>query len=103
LDLPQDLSEILRNKAQKGEIVLGFRPEDVSIIKRREENTLEAQVYALEPIGEALIVDLMIGGDIVKVRTEADQKFKIGSHVYLKIDFKKIHLFEGGTKKRIII
>lgn len=103
LSLPQDLSEILSNMAQKGEIVLGFRPEDVSIIKQREENTLEAQVYALEPIGEALIVDLMIGDDIVKVRTEADQKFKIGSHVYLKINFKKIHLFEGGTKKRIII
>ena len=103
LCLPNQIAKIVKDEAKGQKVVLGFRPQDASIASKRQTNTIETRVYALEPIGDALIVDVTIGNDMVKVKTGADLKFEIGSKVYLKIDLNKLHLFNRKTQQRIIL
>jgi len=102
LPLPDDVADIVKEKAEGQEIVLGFRPEDLLVTLKREDDAIKAKVYALEPIGDALIVDLLIGESLVKARARADLKLKLESDVYLKIMLDKIHIFDKKSQQAIL-
>jgi multiple sugar transport system ATP-binding protein len=100
LRLPNDVANIV--KAKNDEVVLGFRPEDASITSKREADVIETKVYVLEPIGDVVIVNLLIGDSLVRVKTRTDLKPEVGSKVYLKIMLNKIHIFDKKTQQIIL-
>lgn len=99
LRLPHSIRKIVESKKQ--EVILGFRPEDASITKRKA-NTIKTKVCLLEPIGDATIVNLMIGDSLVRVKTKTNLKIKVGSEVYLKIMLNKIHIFDKESQQIIL-
>lgn len=102
LRLPSDMAKIVKNKTKSQEVVFGFRPEDASITTRQEADSIEAEVYMIEPLGEVSIINLKIGDNLAKVKTGVGLKAKIGSKVYLKIMLSKIHIFNKRTKRTIL-
>jgi multiple sugar transport system ATP-binding protein len=102
LPLPDALSKAIKEEAKNQEVVLGFRPEDSLITLKRGNDAIKAKVYALEPMGDALIVDLLIGESLVKVKAKADLKLEIESEVYLKILLDKIHIFDKKSQQAIL-
>jgi multiple sugar transport system ATP-binding protein len=102
LPLSGDVVDIVKEKVESQEIVLGFRPEDLLVILKREDNAIKAKVFALEPMGDALIVNLFIGDSLVKARARADLKLKLESDIYLKIMLDKIHIFDKKSGQAIL-
>ena len=87
-------------KAPDGPVTLGFRAEDASVAKSGNKG-ISAPVYALELLGDATMVTVRIGGELVAVRAPKDYRAKIGDPVTLSVPLEICHLFDAGTGARI--
>jgi len=63
---------------------------------------LKVKVDVIEALGSENIVNILVGNDLVKVRTPATLKLEPGEEVYLKLDLRKILLFNAKTGRLII-
>jgi ABC-type sugar transport system ATPase subunit len=80
------------------EVMFGVRPEDISIyFEKPKGNSIEAQIYVTEPLGNKTIVDVKLGDDVVKVVTKASFIGKPEQRVWLRFKESKLHLFNGET------
>ena len=102
LSLPKTVSDILMQKASESEVILGFRPEDVSVMNDQFPNSIETEVYIYEPLGAEIIVDLKIGENLLKVKTPPHTKLSIRDKKWINIDPTKIHIFDKKTGKTIV-
>ena len=87
-------------KAPDGPVTLGFRAEDASVAKSGKKG-ISAPVYALELLGDATMVTVRIGGELVAVRAPKDYRANIGDPVTLSVPLEICHLFDAGTGARI--
>ena len=87
-------------KAPDGPVTLGFRAEDASVAKSGNKG-ISAPVYALELLGDATMVTVRIGGELVAVRAPKDYRANIGDPVTLSVPLEICHLFDAGTGARI--
>jgi multiple sugar transport system ATP-binding protein len=74
------------------EVVLGVRPEDISLYDTPGGERIQARVYVAEPLGGKAIVSLYIGDILFKVETA--EVWKPESTVWVLINRKKLHLFD---------
>ena len=103
LPILDDIGEIIKEKATGSELILGVRPEDISLGKKRTpENLVEAEVYVTEPLGSEVIVDLKVGDNLVKAKATPDFAMGIGEKVWMGFNKEKMHLFDKKTEKAII-
>ena len=49
-------------------LLLGLRAEDLSLDRRDESASLGGELYALEPLGDRTLVDVDLGGTVIKVK-----------------------------------
>ena len=70
---------------------LGVRPEDVHLAS---EPGIPATVYVTEPLGGETVVDLDVGGRLVKALTDPVLKLVEGETVQLVLDGSRLHLFD---------
>lgn len=102
LPIPDDISKIIKEEPTGSELILGVRPEDVSLGKKRTpEKLVEAEIYVIEPLGSEIIVDLKVGDNLVKVKT-TDFTMNIGKKVWVGFNKEKMHLFDKKTERVII-
>jgi ABC-type sugar transport system ATPase subunit len=85
-----------------GDVQLGFRPEAVSLADPTTPGAqLRAQVYAVEPLGNELIVAFEVGTAIIHARLAADTAIQVGQNCGLRIEPAKLHLFDPTDGTRI--
>ena len=87
-------------KAPDGPVTLGFRAEDAAVSKSGDTG-ISAPIYALELLGDATMVTVRIGGELVAVRAPKDYRAAIGDPVTLSVPLEICHLFDSGTGARI--
>jgi len=102
LSLPDDVTKRIKEKATSSELILGVRPEDISVLRRQREESIEAEVFVIEPLGSEIIVDLTVGSKLIKMRTSPDFKAHLGEKVYITFSKDKIHVFDKRTGKAIV-
>ena len=99
-----ELSDVLRNRTTSSELILGVRPEDISVaqgkVKRKPD--FIANVYILEPLGLETIVTIKAGDKLILARAPSDFKANIGDEVGVTLDRQKIYIFDDKTTKRYI-
>jgi len=82
------------------EIILGIRPEDITIsFEKSDERFIPAEIYVTEPLGNKTIVDVKLGNDIIKVIDKPSFKGTPGQEIWIDIREPKLHLFESRTGK----
>ena len=86
--------------AADGPITLGFRAEDAAVAKAGHSG-ISAPIYALELLGDATMVTVRIGGELVAVRAPKDYRAAIGDPVTLSVPLEICHLFDAQTGARI--
>jgi len=97
------MKEIIDKEAKGSELILGVRPEDVGVYKEKPGGeSIEAEVYALEPLGSEVIIDVKIGEALVKSRGSPDFTANIGDKIYLTINKDKTHIFDKTTSRSIV-
>lgn len=83
--------------AKASEVVLGFRPENITLAGKWQQNAIEARVEMFESIGREIHVHLTVGDySIVAITTPAED-VKVGKAAWIVLDEEKIHVFDGKT------
>lgn len=93
-----NVADQIKNLGTGSEFILGFRPDDVKIyVEPSNKDLIETEVYAVEPLGSEVILDLKFGDKIVKVRTEPDLKLNVGNKVWMSLEKDKVYVFDRKT------
>ena len=82
-----------------GAVTLGFRAEDAEIVEGGGQ--IVAPIFSFELLGEATMVTVRIGGNLVSVKASKDFQAEIGQEVHIRIKSEICHLFDTKTGARI--
>ena len=81
------------------DVTLGIRPSDIAL----GGEGLLATVTLCEVLGEDAVVDLDLGGQLLRVKRPGARRIPEGERVRAHIDPEKVHLFDRATGRRIPI
>jgi multiple sugar transport system ATP-binding protein len=88
------------------EVILGFRPESCDVVSpsaTRPENTFQAVVDIVEPMGPETYFHLQTGAHSIVSRSPASaQQSDVGRRLTFRIDAAAAHLFDPVTSHRIV-
>jgi len=82
-----------------GPVTLGFRAEDASVSDATAE--VNAPVYTLELLGDATMITVRAGGNLVAVKAHKDYRIDIGQAAHFAVPAAICHLFHAETGERI--
>jgi multiple sugar transport system ATP-binding protein len=102
LPISGHLRDAIRSRADTDALILGLRPEDLTLAAQPIDTGLEAEVYAVEPLGDRTIFDLRLGGEIIKVRTPPTFDAPQGSRIWFDVNRDRVHLFDPKTDRAIL-
>jgi len=92
----------LLEKFINSEVILGIRPEHISISKiKQSEDSIEAKVSLIEPISHRIIFHLSIGKHSITVNTHLIEA-NVGQKIWITFNKNKIHIFNKKTENVII-
>lgn len=101
IQLSKEKIEKCRQTLTSQEIIIGIRPEDITISLEKNEQSFLAQVELIEPLGVSQILQLKLNFLSIRVRSEKNVNIALHSSVYFTIKETKIHVFDKKTEKRI--
>jgi len=102
LEIPKNLGKEIKEQATSSELILGVRPQDISVSEKEVPNSIVSEVYAIEPLGHETIFDLKLGDKIIKACTHPMYTITLGEKVWMIFNMDKIHLLDKKTEKAII-
>jgi multiple sugar transport system ATP-binding protein len=102
LAIPDRMRDTIRGRSAEEQLVLGVRPEDITLTNQPAADLIEASIYTIEPLGDRTIFDLRVGEEIIKVRTPPSFDAPIGSKLWMRVDTSRIHLFDPHTDQAIM-
>jgi ABC-type sugar transport system ATPase subunit len=79
------------------EVTLGIRPSDVAL----GQEGLPATVTLCEVLGEDMIVDLDVGGQLLRAKCPGSRRIPEGERVRARIDAAKLHVFDRASGRRL--
>ncbi len=91
----------LNHIASYNEVVLGIRPENISVSSHPQDGYFEAQSNFIEPIGNRIIIHLQADGVRMKAKIEKTKEITKGSKVWFKLPIDRILLFDTKTGEKI--
>jgi multiple sugar transport system ATP-binding protein len=85
-----------------GEVVLGVRPQALSIVSAGSEAAWRGTVFLVEALGSEQIVHLAVGDvkDLIVV-VPAEMRVAIGDEVGIRVPANAVHLFDAQTGRRL--
>jgi len=92
-------TEITGLKAPDGNATLGFRAEDASVVESGGQ--INAPIYALELLGDAVMVSVRIDGALISVKADKNYRAGIGENVSIHVPTEHCHLFDAENGARI--
>jgi ABC-type sugar transport system ATPase subunit len=100
IELAKEIGSKAENNSTSSEILLGIRPEHITINKK--EGT-ETEVYVVEPLGRDILVSVKLGKSMIKVFASPSFKANIGDRVRLNFNSDKIMLFDKKSEKSLLL
>lgn len=82
-----------------GPVTLGFRAEDARLADASGE--IEAPIYTVELLGDATMLSVRVGGELVSIKVGKDYRAEIGDLVRISIPAAACHVFDHSTGARI--
>ncbi|MBI4378316.1 MAG: ABC transporter ATP-binding protein [Nitrospinae bacterium] len=83
------------------ELLLGIRPEDITVSANKSEGGIEVKVSMIESAGSFNYVDVIWNNVTVKGISKINDDFKAGSRVFIEIPLDKIILFDKKSGIRL--
>jgi multiple sugar transport system ATP-binding protein len=94
-EMGEEKIEKLRGWVGKS-LMMGIRPEHLTINTRKKRNAIEMEVYLVEPMGSEFLITLRAGEEEVMAKAGPDLAVKEGDRVFVTIDPEKVQFFEEG-------
>lgn len=101
LDISDALGKKIQESATGEELILGIRAEDIFVREEASEETIQTEVYIVEPLGSENIVDLKIGNNLLRARTLPTVHPDIGQPIHTWFHKDRMHIFDKSTGKTI--
>lgn len=102
VEISQVNQQILKEQGCLGKkVVLGIRPEDMTVVEEAGINIIEANIEVTEMLGSETILYLKMGEQQLIAKVDPSVKAVVGSSVKLLLNTKKIHIFDKETEKSI--
>ena len=80
------------------EVVLGVRPQDISVHTAALPRTIAAEVSLVQLLGSEKLVDLDYGtGRQVTAQVKADSPLEAGQKVWIGFDPARLHVFDAAS------
>ncbi|MEM8663059.1 MAG: ABC transporter ATP-binding protein, partial [Pseudomonadota bacterium] len=86
--------------ASDGAVTLGFRAEDATVIQDGGEGEINAKVYTMELLGDAVMITVRAGGALVSVKADKSYRAEIGEMVSISIPQDICHIFDQTSGAR---
>lgn len=102
LEIPKQLTKDIKKNATSSELILGVRPQDITVNEKEVPNSVVSKVYAVEPLGHETIIDLSLGDQVVKACTHPTYMVGLGQKVWMQFDMDRMHVIDRKTEKAII-
>ncbi len=83
------------SKKHSGNITLGFRAEDASIVNSK--GAISAPAFSMELLGDMTMVSVRAGGEIISIKSDKNYYVEIGSKVMASIPANLCLLFNTKT------
>ncbi|MBW2057526.1 MAG: ABC transporter ATP-binding protein [Deltaproteobacteria bacterium] len=85
------------------EVTLGVRPESILVRKeRRKQEGIQGEIYITEPLGSDVIIDVLVGGERLKIKTDPGVAVDRGDTIFMEIPPGKMHLFDAKTTESLM-
>jgi len=98
-----EFAERVKGEGKGRELILGIRPEDVSVdVRKTDPEAMQSEVQLVEPIGARSIYHLKIGKLTVLAKVYAMPELEVGSKVWISFNKEKLHLFDKKTQEAIL-
>ncbi len=104
LDLTVSADRAEAAAAQQGTVILGVRPEDITIATGSAGDGAAAagEALAVEPLGREDLVVVQVGTEELRLLVDNTMGVKIGDNVGLKFDKEKVQFFDPETENSLI-
>jgi multiple sugar transport system ATP-binding protein len=90
---------LLKSGSGSGKVVLGLRPEDIMIHRNKPKGeSIQAEVYVTEPLGNETIIDIKVGDNVIKVLAGSDYGCHSCDAIWITINSHKLHLFDSESQ-----
>jgi multiple sugar transport system ATP-binding protein len=99
--ISKGLGDEIRESTTSSNLVLGVRPEDIDLADTHSEDSIEATVDVVEPVGSDNYIYATVQGQEVTVRVPANVKPSVGETVYITFDESNMHLFDADTSLNV--
>jgi multiple sugar transport system ATP-binding protein len=87
-------------KGSHGNVVLGIRPEDISVVANGKGD-LNSKLYSLEPTGDLTLVTAWAGKQLVVAKGDRNFRQAVDTPVSLKFAADRIFLFDEASGNRL--
>lgn len=84
------------------DVLIGVRPEDVSVAINETQGSIPATVDVVERIGRDVHAHVNVNHSIIRVIADANLLLKPQQNVWLSFNQKRIHIFDLSTGQRLI-
>jgi multiple sugar transport system ATP-binding protein len=88
------------DRATPGKVTLGQRAEDMNVTAP-EKGDFRGEVFSAELLGDAALITVRLGADLVVVKAEKDCPARMGDVVGVAFDTASLHIFDGATCERL--
>ncbi len=82
-------------------VLLGIRPENLTLASAALANTLPAQVLVVEPLGSHKLLTIQVSSEMAKVSVPPDRMVSPGDHVWVHFDPDKIRWMDAASGEAI--
>lgn len=89
------------NTTKTGPVTLGYRAEDVRLSADTANAQITAPIYSVELLGDATMVTVKAGGDLVSAKSDKDFRQEIGTMISLNLNPQDVHLFDSESQQRL--
>jgi multiple sugar transport system ATP-binding protein len=91
-----------RLRGQDGRtLTMTIRPEDVHVSTESAKGAIPTIVRLIEPLGASIILDLALGDKMVKALVSPDFEARLGSTLWLAIDFGSAHFYSSESDELV--
>jgi multiple sugar transport system ATP-binding protein len=101
-ELPLNPANIARARASSnGEIIVGARHANLSVLPESSPDGLPARVYTVEPTGDITFVHLWLGDQLVVASAPGSYRGAADQPVKLEFDQDHLYLFDAQTNNAL--
>jgi multiple sugar transport system ATP-binding protein len=101
---PADLQQRLAGTGySEPDLTVGIRPEGVLLAREARDGFIPAEAHIIEPLGAYDIIDLKVGGELLRARTVSGYVDRPGEMVWTKLDPAQTHFFHSRTGESLNI